>query len=226
MTIQFQDEVALIQENNEDLQTGFILADRDNNDILATADGGRGGNIIANVDRIFGLEERDLPSDSVGRSIEDNPLRDNATSDISVSSRLGFPGNFLNFELDIDPTRGLGDLPVDLTNVSELVAEGCIGTDRSGVDAQGEFTRTGRGGLSPDPTGILTDDALLNQSPPPTPTDPSSATSPATPAPSNQPLIEAQGLARNASGKISLVTNASTSPVSPTVFAPSTCDAT
>ena len=201
-----------IRRNNRDLQEGFILADRSNNDILATAVEGNGGNIILNVDRIFGLEERNPPNDS--------------TSDLSASSQFGAPGDVLVFDLDIDPTRGLGDLPLDLTNVSELVAEGCIGTDRSGVDTQGEFTRTGRGGLSPDPTGVLTDDALLDQSTPSTPADQSGSDSSAIPDPSNQQLVEAQGLARNASGKVSLVTNAAASPVSPTVFVPPTCDAT
>ena len=181
-------------ENNEIISsntirpTGFILATQDDNDIIASADENRGGNIRINVFGIFGLEERDSTTDF---------------SDINATSRVGLDGEIVLNTLNIDPTRGLGDLPIDIVDASSLVAEGCVGTDRRGVETQGEFTRTGRGGLSPDPTGVLTDDALIDQSA--ASDDSTLAESSSTPAMDSETLVEAQGLGLTDSGKVSLV---------------------
>ena len=216
------DEVGLIENNNSELQTGFIVADRNNNDILATAEEGRGGNIIANVEGIFGLEERDIPPDG-----DIDSLRDNSTSDISASSEVGVDGDVLLFTLNVDPTRGLGELPLDITDPSRLVAEGCVAAAPSDdIEPQGEFTQTGRGGLSADPTDVLTDDALLEQPSPANQTDLSDST-PATASDSEaQPLIEAQGLVVNANNKVELSSDMFTTPNTPPTFIPNACGAT
>ena len=225
LVIDGQDEVNEIRENNTDLQTGFILADRDNNDILATAQDGNGGNIIANVFGIFGLEERDFSQGEDVDNNQENPLRNNSTSDISASSEFGFDGNFFLFDLGIDPTRGLGELPINIVDPTELVAEGCIGTDRSGVDEQGEFTRTGRGGLSPTQSDVLTDDTLIDLSTPSETTDQSDSAAPDTTANSFQPLVEAQGLGRNANGQVALVSAPTNITIPSPSFSSHGCDA-
>ncbi|MDJ0631731.1 MAG: filamentous hemagglutinin N-terminal domain-containing protein [Xenococcaceae cyanobacterium MO_188.B29] len=189
-------------------ENGFVLANPyGNSDILANAFEGNGGNITITTNAIFGLEER-------------NPLTD--LSDINADSEFNTPGNIVIDTLNIDPTRGLSELPIEIVNAADLVAEGCIGSNRSGVESQGEFTRTGRGGLSPDPTGTLTDESLIERSTP-ADTDNRSGTVPSETSP--QPLVEAQGLARDASGKVSLVTYSTNPTVPSPLFSPNTCDA-
>ena len=189
-------------------ENGFVLADPyGDSDILATAFKGAGGNINITANAIFGLEEHNPPIDGL--------------SDISAASKFSTNGNVVLNTLNIDPTRGLGELPIDIIDASDLVAEGCVGSNRRGVTTQGDFTRTGRGGLSPDPTGPLTDESLIDRSTPADTTDPSRAV----PSEATQSLVEAQGLAPNASGDISLVSGSANSNVPSPVFAPSTCDA-
>ena len=192
------------------VQEGFVLASpHDNTDILASAERGNGGRITINTFAIFGLEEREPTT---------------RFSDINASSEFGTDGEIVLNTLGVDPTRGLDELPSDIVDVSSLVAEGCIGSNRSGVETQGEFTRTGRGGLSPAPTGTLSDESLIDLSDPGDVDNRASAIS-STPPQASQTLVEAQGLARDASGKVSLVASSSKPTVPSPLFTPNTCDA-
>ncbi|MEM1256353.1 MAG: hypothetical protein AAGI69_28280, partial [Cyanobacteria bacterium P01_H01_bin.21] len=196
-----------VVRNNTLSPTGFILATQEDNDIIAKAEENRGGNIRINAYGIFGLEERD-------------PLTD--LSDINASSEIGLDGEIVLNTLNIDPTRGLGELPLEIVDASDLVAEGCVGSDRSGVDQQGEFRRTGRGGISPNPTGVLTDESLLDQAA--VPNEDNQAEPPSTSAVDAETLVEAQGLGRNANGKVSLVSADTAPSVSSPALLPNFCN--
>jgi large exoprotein involved in heme utilization and adhesion len=181
-----------------EVQDGFILATPENNDIIASAERGRGGEIEINTFAIFGLEER-------------NPLTD--LSDINASSEFGTNGEIVRNTLGIDPTRGLGELPIETLDADDQVVEGCIGRNasRDSDVEQGEFSQTGRGGLSPDPTAPLTGETLIEQL---ATLDEDAGTeanvSPEEPEEIEPLLVEAQGLARNAQNHVTLVASSST----------------
>lgn len=196
---------------------GFIIADPfSNSDILADAFEGIGGNITITTNALFGIESR-------------NPVT--SLSDINAASQFNFNGTITLNTLGIDPTEALTELPTDTVNAADLVASGCLGRNpgreqhRSAGRAQGEFTQTGRGGLSPSPSGILTAETALDGL---NTLDPSTAPSRADPLPNTsapEALIEAQGLAPNASGNVSLVATSPTLTSTPSIAVASTCPA-
>jgi hypothetical protein len=192
------------------VRNGFVLTNEsENNDIVANADAGNGGVITINTNQVFGFQER----------------RDSPLSDLDASSASGIQGTVTLNTLNVNPTRGLGELPVDIVDTASLVADGCVGRDRSGVTSnQGEFTRTGRGGLSPNPTDPLTSGAAIDQLATLDPNQPPSGSASIPQIQTVEAIVESQGLARNAEGKVSLVPGSSTT-TSPTLEQPASCTA-
>lgn len=198
-------------------ENGFILAyPSKDSDILANAVAGPGGDIDITTNGIFGLEERDPRTDF---------------SDINAASDFNLDGTVVLDTLNIDPTRGLGELPIDIVDASNLVAEGCVGSGRRDTDTQGEFTRTGRSGLSSDPTGVLTDESLLNDNQFALPNEDNLTDTSTNPAlgfetlSDPEALVEAQGLAVNNNGNVSLAVSADIpSYTSSLVSSPDACD--
>jgi filamentous hemagglutinin family protein len=115
---------------------GFIVAfPNQNNDIVANAFQGKGGNININAQSIFGLEQR--PS-----------TPPNNTNDIDASSQFGLTGTIIINTPDIDPSRGLLQLPNNFTDVSQQIVSSC----NPGSQARrSSFTVTGRGGIARSP---------------------------------------------------------------------------
>lgn len=123
---------------------GFVVAiPNQNNDIVANAALGKGGNINITAESIFGIKERPL-----------NPV----TSDINASSEFGLQGNISINNPDVDPSQGLVVLPAELVDVSNSFATGCPAGE--GPTAS-QFIITGRGGLPPNPDQLLTSDNVL-----------------------------------------------------------------
>ena len=87
-----------------DAADGFIIAAPfENNDMIATAERGTGGNINVRAIRLFGF------SDLTAERLSFEQLRNNETSDISASSEFGAQG-VITFEiLNVDPSQGLRD---------------------------------------------------------------------------------------------------------------------
>jgi filamentous hemagglutinin family protein len=122
---------------------GFIVAiPAENSDITANAFAGSGGRIDITAQGIFGIEPRPRQTD---------------LSDITASSQSGVQGTIQINTPDVDPNRGLLQLPTGLVNTPGLVASNCnafIGKKGS------EFTITGRGGLPPSPDDFLSPDVV------------------------------------------------------------------
>ncbi len=180
------------------INTPFIVAiPNEDSDILANANQGSGGRIEIDATGIYGLEDRTkLPA---------NPK----ISEINASSDFGVNGTVEINTPDIDPTRGLVNLPTQ--PVDTEVAQACQpGT----VQNQSSFTITGRGGLPPNPrTEPLSSDAvqvdwvtLKPRTQNLASTNVLNRATSLTPA----PIVEAQGWVRNTKGEVVLTAYAPT----------------
>ena len=127
----------LADGGNIDLDAGFVVAfPNQNNDIIARAAEGNGGNIEITTQGIFGLEER-----------SSNPP--NQTNDIDASSEFGIDGTIAINELDVNPAEALEELPTEIINVTRLVAQNLCQQLKGS-----EFIVTGKGGIAPNPTQV------------------------------------------------------------------------
>jgi probable HAF family extracellular repeat protein len=132
---------------NVTIDAQFIVGvPKENSDIIANAFKGNGGRVQITTQGIYGLQYRP----------QRTPL-----SDITASSQFGVNGTVQINTPDVDPSRGLANLPENLVDTSALIANSCIA--RSSQQG-GSFTITGRGGLptrpgdpftSPYPTGTV-----------------------------------------------------------------------
>lgn len=186
---------------------GFLIAvPKENSDVIANAFGGKGGKISISANRILGLTQRSRLTPS-----QLNEIRTNGTSDISASSDVGADGEISTSTLQVDPSQGLTEIPVDLVDPSSLIAQNC--QPGSAVAARrSEFVITGRGGLPPSPGEAQSSDAVsvpwVNSSP-----SVAQKLVRASVAPSvAEPLVEAQGITIAANGTAFLTTQVTTAP--------------
>ncbi len=129
---------------NAQINADFILAFPQNNDIIASAEQGQGGNINISTNAIFGIKER--PAISL-----------NNTNDIDASSQFGLNGNISIDILESDPAQSLTELPENIVDGSRLITKSCLAGDE-----KNEFVATGRGGLPTNPNESLRGDAVLS----------------------------------------------------------------
>jgi len=121
----------------------FIVAvPNENSDITANAVRGRGGNINIITSGIYGQEFRPSPT----------PL-----SDITASSDFGVNGTVQINTPDVDPSRGLTNLPEQLVDVSGLVDSSCA----VAASEESNFVVTGRGGVPSSPNETLRSASVL-----------------------------------------------------------------
>jgi large exoprotein involved in heme utilization and adhesion len=182
----------------------LVAVPREDSDISANATAGIGGRVIVNAIGIFGTQFR----------LQNTPL-----SDITATSELGPQFNGL-VELNtpgIDPSRGLANLPTEVVDASNQIAQAC-GT-RGAEAGKNEFTITGRRGMPSNPHEPLSNDEPLEDIHPPSGFSSSRNSKPVaaraiTPqsATSNQkaPIVEAQGWVINDKGQVVLTATAST----------------
>ncbi|PZO40595.1 MAG: hypothetical protein DCF19_11940 [Pseudanabaena frigida] len=125
---------------NININAGFIVGlKNENSDIFANAFTGNGGNINITTNGIYGLEFRQQLT---------------SLSDITASSQFGLQGNVLVTTPEIDPSRGLITLPLNLADSSKQVRESCaVGGKLS--NRENRFTISGRGGLPKSPNDEL-----------------------------------------------------------------------
>ncbi|MGB3654135.1 MAG: filamentous hemagglutinin N-terminal domain-containing protein [Rivularia sp. (in: cyanobacteria)] len=129
---------------NISINTPFIVAlPQENSDITANAFSGSGGGVDITANGIFGIFPQNSPTNN---------------SDITASSESGINGEVNINELDIDPNRGLIELPTNLFDASQQVAQACTGRGRQ---QQSSFIATGRGGLPLSPNEPLRERAVI-----------------------------------------------------------------
>ncbi len=177
------------------IDTDFIVAaPTENSDITANAYTGRGGNINITAQGIYGIEFRP---------------KETPSSDITASSQFGVNGVVTINTPDVDPSRGLAELPVEPVNVE--VAQGC---QAGGKQASIEFFNRGKGGLAPNPYEPLSSNGIWEDVPAPTQRTASSASADrvaASPTTSPNKIVEAQGWLMNEKGHVVLVAQMPTS---------------
>ncbi|MDZ8080247.1 MAG: filamentous hemagglutinin N-terminal domain-containing protein [Nostoc sp. DcaGUA01] len=139
---------------------GFIVAaPLENNDITANAFSGSGGNISITTKNIFGFVRRS--GEDIQRLDPDNLDPNNVpTSDITSFSQQkpSLNGIVQINSPDVDPSKGLAELPVNAVNASQQIAAEC---NASGKPSRSSFTVMGRGGVPSDPVQPLTSDRVL-----------------------------------------------------------------
>jgi filamentous hemagglutinin family protein len=163
----------------------------ENSDIRADSVNARGGNVTINTSGLFGIEFRD---------------RNTPLSDITATGASSEFSGIVEINVqDVDPSRGLAQLPTDVVDASDAIAQGCR-------DVQGSsFVVTGRGGLPPTPQQSLGDDprwrdwrtpAVISRQP----NTPGPGTLPpsANPASTKSARVEATGWATLPDGKVIL----------------------
>jgi filamentous hemagglutinin family protein len=122
-----------------DAADGFVIAtSNENNDIIASATQGAGGNIDITAQSLFNLEEGT------------GDLTNNLTNDINASSQFDIDGEIIINDPDIDPEEGLENLPENLVDVSRLVSQNLCQASKGS-----KFVVTGRGGLPESPNQAL-----------------------------------------------------------------------
>jgi filamentous hemagglutinin family protein len=137
---------------NINVDADFIVSPpNENNDIIANAFQGSGGQITLTAQGVFGfdfrtredlqrllnttnpdeLDPRRLPTNDITAFSQANPMIDTGAVNVQTP--------------DVDPTRGVTALPTDLSDPSQLIAATCP------ADEGSSFAITGRGGLPEDP---------------------------------------------------------------------------
>ncbi|MUG92412.1 filamentous hemagglutinin N-terminal domain-containing protein [Scytonema sp. UIC 10036] len=193
---------------NINIDVPLIVAFPENNDITANAVSGRGGNVRITVKGLFGIAplSRTELAQRLNKTESDilNPA-ELPTSDITAISQQQprLDGRVQLNTPDIDPNRGLVELPEDVTDPTQQVAQNPC---QRGVGST--FVVTGRSGLPPSPTQSLSShNARVGLLEPvastATSATPSQLTSPSTTSIVQQ-LIPAQGWVRNEKGKVVL----------------------
>jgi filamentous hemagglutinin family protein len=120
---------------------GFVIAfPSENSDITANAFTGKGGNVQINAAGIYGIQFRDKRTPN---------------SDITASSEFGNAGTVELNTPDINPSQGLTELPENVTDPSDKIAENAC---QRGVNSN--FVITGRGGLPYSPNEFFSSDKV------------------------------------------------------------------
>ncbi|MEH2182734.1 two-partner secretion domain-containing protein [Nostoc sp.] len=176
---------------NITINSPFIVAvPKENSDISANAFTGQGGRVDITTNGIFGILPQKSPTEN---------------SDITASSQLGVSGEVTINSPDTDPSRGLIQLPSNLVDASQQIAQGC--TPRRGQNA-GRFIATGRGGLPQSPNEPLRGRAVITgwvDLPAQATHTVTDKLSTATMTKSSGQIVEAQGWIVDANGDVMLV---------------------
>jgi len=187
---------------NINLSALFLVSiPSENNDIFANASFGKGGNINITTQGIFGLASRSSQT---------------TLSDITASSEFGVQGTISINTPGVDPSKGLNNLPVNVSDPSRLVKERCI-ADRRGS----EFIITGKGGVPANPSDHPTDTGVFdNFGASPDRHQTTNLTSSPTAQPTTTPdaIVEATNWIVNAQNQVVLV--AGKTPAQPNILCP------
>ena len=175
-----------------DAKNGFVVATSGGNngsDITANADLGRGGNINITAQSVFGLAKR-------------RAISGNRTNDIDASSQADTQQGTVNINSpDVDPSRGLIELPENVVDPTRLIAQNPC---QQGTGSA--FIITGRGGLPSNPNQALTSDNVRVDLVTPTSSRGNSASTTVKPSTTStvKQIVPAQGWVFNDKGQVVL----------------------
>lgn len=188
------------------IDTNFLVA-AENSDISANSTDFRGGRVTIEASGIFGTQVRNALTP------ESDITAKGASPELSGIVELNTP--------DVDPSRGLVQLPTNLVDASQQIAQGCTPNEQTG-----SFVATGRGGLPDSPNEMLTDDAVevnlvtldpkVNRSSP--------TVWPIAPMPAPVPIVEAQGWIIDKNGEVMLTASAPTVTANNPGLNPASCN--
>jgi filamentous hemagglutinin family protein len=117
-----------------------------NNDILANAQQGRGGNITINAESLFGIQEREE--------------LDPQTNDINASSDvLGLDGTVNINTASINPLQGTVQLPANVVEAEQTTEQACEASRET--TAKNALIVRGKGGIPATPDQPLTSQNLI-----------------------------------------------------------------
>ena len=194
---------------NININSDFIVAvPIENSDITANAGRGNGGSVVINTQGVFGITAQPQQT---------------AQSDITATSDQGVQGVVTINQPNVDPSRGLLELPTDLGDQTNKIDQTCPNQVRAG-DRRGEFIVTGHGGLPANPSNPLTGDRPLADWV--SLTQPEVAEADTIPestipeSPAEAKIMEAQGWIVGDRGEVKLVAANSTVPASSVVPMP------
>jgi large exoprotein involved in heme utilization and adhesion len=196
---------------NVTIDSTFIVATppkgSEGSDITANAIRGNGGRVNITTQGLFGIDFRPKPTPN---------------NDITASSEVGLDGEVAINQPDVDPSRGLAELPTDVVDATRQIDRRCT---PAGAAQRSSFVVTGRGGLPPNPTDPLTGEAViadwvtLDSEEENTNTAAPEANSTST---TPKQFVEAQGWVYGSDGQVILVAEAPTAtPQSPWSTSPS-----
>ncbi|MGL6339066.1 MAG: filamentous hemagglutinin N-terminal domain-containing protein, partial [Waterburya sp.] len=123
---------------NIGIDTRFIVAFPGNNDILASAEQGRGGNINITADSLFGIAERPL---------------NNLTNDINASSESNLDGNVTITTPEAAAIRGATQLQTNVIEAEQTTDKTCAASQATGNS--NTLVVRGKGGIPPEPKSPL-----------------------------------------------------------------------
>ncbi|MGI2906019.1 filamentous hemagglutinin N-terminal domain-containing protein [Tolypothrix sp. VBCCA 56010] len=178
---------------NINIDTDFLIA-LENSDISANSTDFRGGRVRITAQDIFGTQPRTFSTP------ESDITATGASPQLSGSTEIN--------TLDVDPTQGIIELPGQVIDASNQIAQDCP-RGRNAKKPLGEFIVTGRG-IPPNATQPLigtpnlTQLATLDSDRP----KPNISSTPNLSSSSRQAIVEAQGWVKTPDGKIMLVAQA------------------
>ncbi|MBE9103576.1 S-layer family protein [Nostoc cf. edaphicum LEGE 07299] len=194
---------------NITINTPFLVAvPNENSNITANAFKGSGGKVTINATGIFGMTV--LSREDLVRLLGTNDLAEldlqKLPSSITAISQTSptLNGQVTINTPDTDPSRGLIQLPSNLVDASQQIAQGCTPRGRQNAS---RFIATGRGGLPQSPNEPLRGRAVITGwvDLPAQATAITDKLSTASMTKSTDPIVEAQGWIADANGNIMLV---------------------
>jgi filamentous hemagglutinin family protein len=193
---------------NITLNANLIAASaNDNNDITANAFNGRGGavNITGQLAGISLLSRNELQVRLGTTNSQNLDPSDLPTNDITAISQNAptLNGQVTVNHPNVDPSRGLIQLPTVPIDATNRIASACP-TNTQQADRLGSFIVSGRGGLPPSPTDLLSNDNVLTEWVTPNPQANHAAIEPPV-VTDKAAIVEAQGWVKDANGEIRLV---------------------
>ena len=157
-----QGEVIAGSQANIDIASQFLLL-RNNSSITTNAGAqADGGNITIDTVNLVALEDSDITANAVeGRggniTITAQGLFLSLDSEITASSQLGLDGTITINNPNTESKLGISQLPVDTTDASQQIAEGC---QWAAAENASSFTVNGKGGIPTNTIHYLIDEQM------------------------------------------------------------------